>query len=85
MPPAGVRDRLERYKELDVAFDGSREAKLVEALADAAEEGDADAFTAAVAEFDALTRLDALKTALLLRAKRRLGEAGGDGGEEDLT
>lgn len=66
MDPAAVRDRIERYKDIDLNFDGSREAKLVEALVDATETGDADAFTEAVAEFDALTRLDAFKTALLV-------------------
>ena len=29
-PPDAVRERLERYKDLDVNFDGSRECKLVE-------------------------------------------------------
>ena len=29
-PLPEVRDRVERYKDLDIAFDGSRECKLVE-------------------------------------------------------
>ncbi|KAG7668703.1 hypothetical protein Ndes2526B_g03672 [Nannochloris sp. 'desiccata'] len=82
--PAATRDRLERYKDIDVNLDGSRESVLVESLVNATEEGDPEAFTAAVAEFDALTRLDAFKTALLLRAKRKLTEAPQDE-EEDLT
>ena len=39
-------------------------------LAGALESGDADAFTAAVAEFDSLTRLDNFKTALLVSEGR---------------
>jgi alpha-soluble NSF attachment protein len=64
--PAATRDRLERYKDIDVNLDGSRECVLVESLVNATEEGDPEAFTTAVAEFDALTRLDAFKTAILV-------------------
>jgi len=69
MDPAGVRDRIERYKDLDLNFDGSREAKLLETLVDSTENGDVETFTDAVAEFDSLTRLDAFKTALLVSVK----------------
>lgn len=84
MDPGAVRHRLEKYKDIDLNFDGSRECSLVESLADALETGDEDAFTSAVAEYDSLTRLDGFKTAVLLRAKRRLTEAAQDV-EEDLT
>ncbi len=40
----------------------------LQTLADALDEGDVEAFTNAVAEFDSLTRLDAWKTTLLVRA-----------------
>ena len=46
--------------------------------------GDVDAFTTAVAEFDSLTRLDAWKTALLVRVKRKIGTRD-ELDEEDLT
>lgn len=55
-----------------------------QALADAVEAGDAEAFTTAVAEFDSLTRLDAWKTALLVRVKRKLASRE-EVEEEDLT
>jgi alpha-soluble NSF attachment protein len=84
MDPAGVRERLERYKDIDLNFDGSRECALAEALANALETGDEEGFTTAVAEFDSLTRLDGFKTAILLRAKRRMSEAAQEE-EEDLT
>jgi hypothetical protein len=46
-----------------------------QALVDAMEAGDVDAFTTAVADFDSLTRLDAWKTTLLVRP----GGGGGGG------
>ena len=64
--PDATRDRMERYKDIDVNLDGSRECQLIASLIDATETGDPDAFTAAVAEFDSLTRLDAFKTAILV-------------------
>lgn len=79
---------LDRYESVDPTLAGSREGDLLRALATAASTRDVDAFTSALAGFDAVTRLDAWKTALLLRAKRGLeggGAGGGDGGEEDLT
>jgi hypothetical protein len=44
----------------------SSSCPCLQALADALEQGDADAFTAAVADFDSLTRLDAWKTTMLV-------------------
>ena len=41
---------------------------VVQGLAEAADAGDVEAFTAAVADFDSLTRLDAWKTTLLVGA-----------------
>lgn len=56
----------------------------MQALVEAKETGDIQKFTDAVAEFDSMTRLDAWKTQLLLRAKKRLN-AVAEGDEEDLT
>ncbi len=53
-------------------------------LADACEAGDSEAFTDSLAEFDNMTRLDAWKTSLLLRVKKRMAAAD-DGDEPDLT
>eukprot|EP00889_Picochlorum_renovo_P005384 jgi/Picre1/32414/NNA_007760.t1 len=78
-------DKVDQYKDIDFNFDGSREAKLVEECVAALTEGDSDAFSAAVAEFDSLTRLDAFKTELLLRTKRKMTEAPASDDEEDLT
>lgn len=87
-----VAVKLEQYRDLDLQFAGSREAQLLEACRDALAAADERAFATAVAEFDSLTRLDAWKTNMLLRVKRRLqaraagedaGGAGGGGGSED--
>ena len=86
--------RLERYRDLDPQLAGSRELALLEGCASALRQCDDKAFAQCVAEFDAMTRLDAWKTAMLLRVKRRIaarqqgeervgggvGEGGGGGG-----
>lgn len=84
-----VRSRIERYKDIDLQFAGSREAVLLEACADALSRADEKAFATAVAEFDSLTRLDAWKTNMLLRVKRRLqaraaGEEQGAESEDEV-
>lgn len=66
MDPNGVMEKVEKYKDIDLNFDGSREAKLVEVCLTGIQEGDPDVFTGAVAEYDSLTRLDAFKTELLV-------------------
>ena len=53
-------------------FAGSREATLLESCAEALAQCDEKKFATAVAEFDALTRLDGWKTNMLLRVKRRI-------------
>lgn len=84
-----VQGRIERYKESDLQLAGSREAALLEGCASALAATDDKAFSQSVAEFDAMTRLDAWKTAMLLRVKRRIGarqqgeDKGAGGGEDD--
>lgn len=80
-----IRNALERYRDIDLNFDNSREANFLTTLADALETGDVEAFTTAVAEFDSLTRLDAWKTTLLVRVKRKITSREGLDEEEDLT
>jgi len=65
----GARRALERYQEMDVTFASQRECKLCTQLIEACEAYDPDAFTTAVAEFDAVTPLEPFKTTLLLRVK----------------
>lgn len=72
----GAGRALERYKELDATFANQRECKLCEAVLEACDNLDVDAFTHAVADFDALTPLDAFRTHLLLQAKKMIENAG---------
>eukprot|EP00879_Flechtneria_rotunda_P002284 GHRR01002476.1.p1 GENE.GHRR01002476.1~~GHRR01002476.1.p1 ORF type:complete len:300 (+),score=124.18 GHRR01002476.1:200-1099(+) len=84
-----IRIKLDQYRDVDLQFAGSREANLLEACADALAAADEKGFATAVAEFDSLTRLDAWKTNMLLRVKRRLqarqaGEEAGANSEDEL-
>lgn len=72
----GASRALERYKELDATFANQRECKLCDAVLEACDNLDVDAFTRAVADFDSLTPLDAFRTHLLLQAKRMIENAG---------
>lgn len=80
-----IRDAIERYRDIDLNFDNSRECNFLTTLVDAMDEGDLDSFTNAVAEFDSLTRLDAWKTSLLVRVKRKISSREEVVEEEDLT
>ncbi|XP_078439905.1 alpha-soluble NSF attachment protein 2 [Wolffia australiana] len=78
-----ITNALERYQDLDPTFSGTREFKLLTDLAAAVDEEDVGKFTAVVAEFDSMTRLDPWKTTLLLRAKNELKAK--EDAEDDLT
>ena len=98
--PVGVLNACERYKDIDPLFLNSREDELLRDLANASEQGDQDLFANKLGSYDDISRLDAWKTTLLLRAKKRINESGimgnssnnnnnnGGGGvldEDDLT
>ncbi|CAA6662437.1 unnamed protein product [Spirodela intermedia] len=78
-----ITNALERYQELDPTFSGTREYRFLTDLAASVDEEDVGKFTAVVAEFDSMTRLDAWKTTLLLRAKNALKAR--EEAEDDLT
>lgn len=69
-----TRMALEKYLHMDVSFSDTREYQLLKTILDCIEQQDEDAFTNAVADFDKLTRLDPLKTKLLLKVKKSIGE-----------
>ena len=48
---------LERYKEIDITFSGSRECNLLESLSQALIDGDVDLFTNEVQQYDSLSKL----------------------------
>ena len=58
-----------RYEDQYPAFSDKRECKLVKALCGAVEEQDVEAFTASVAEYDSISKLDSWHTSLLLKVK----------------
>jgi len=72
----GASRALDKYKDMDPTFVSQRECKLCEAVLEACENLDVDSFTQAVADFDALTPLDAFRTHLLLQAKKMIENAG---------
>lgn len=78
-----ITNALERYQDLDPTFSGTREYKFLADLAASVDEEDVGKFTAVVAEFDSMTRLDPWKTTLLLRAKNALKAK--EDAEDDLT
>ena len=63
-----------KYSTQDTTFSSTREAKFVQALTEAVEAGDTEAFTAAAVEFDQVTKLDNWKTNILLKIKRSIQE-----------
>lgn len=65
---------MQKYSNQDVTFASTREAKFVNALLEAIEAGDLEAFTAAVFEFDQITKLDNWKTSILLKIKKEIGD-----------
>ena len=61
-----------KYSTQDATFSSTREAKFVQALIDAVDAGDPEAYTGAVVEFDQVTKLDNWKTNILLKIKRSI-------------
>jgi len=65
-----ARRNLARYATQDVTFPSTREAKFLNALVDAVEAGDQEAYTGAVVDYDQITKLDNWKTSILLKIKK---------------
>lgn len=55
-----------------MTFPSTREAKFVGGLIEAIEAGDNEAYTAAVVEYDQVTKLDNWKTSILLKIKKTI-------------
>jgi len=70
---------LEKYTDTDATFSSQRECKFLQDVVTACKDYDVDAFTAAVVEFDSISKLDAWKTSVLLKIKKSIKE------EEQLT
>lgn len=67
-----AKRNMAKYSTQDATFNSTREAKFVLALIEAVENGDSEAFTGAVVEFDQVTKLDNWKTNILLKIKRSI-------------
>jgi alpha-soluble NSF attachment protein len=61
-----------RYEERDPSFADTRECKLIKALIQAIENKDADGYTAEVANFDKMSKLDTWATHMLLQPKKSI-------------
>ncbi|KAF8168149.1 vesicular-fusion protein SEC17 [Crassisporium funariophilum] len=72
-----ARRNMDRYKSQDTTFASTREAKFINALLEAVEGGDPEAFTGAVVEYDQVTKLDNWKTNILLKVKRSIQDEPG--------
>jgi alpha-soluble NSF attachment protein len=86
---SGVEKALDKYKDMHPAFDGTREAKLLEDCVDAYNKNDVELFTGHVFKFDSIIKLDNWTASLLLQVKdilKGVGPAVVGGDEEpDLT
>eukprot|EP00743_Colponemidia_sp_Colp-15_P001732 GILK01001892.1.p1 GENE.GILK01001892.1~~GILK01001892.1.p1 ORF type:complete len:305 (+),score=61.81 GILK01001892.1:41-916(+) len=69
----GGRSALERYNDLMPSFSQTREYKLCEQIMTALDDNNVEGFTDAVYDFDSISKLDTLKTALLLKIKGHIG------------
>jgi len=72
-----AKRNMEKYAVQDATFKSTREAKFLNALHDAVQNGDQESFTGAVVEFDQVTKLDNWKTEMLLKIKRSIQEEPG--------
>ncbi|KAJ7487556.1 vesicular-fusion protein SEC17 [Mycena galericulata] len=75
-----AKRNLAKYSNQDPSYASTREAKFIQALIQAVEAGDQEAFTGAVVEFDQVTKLDNWKTGMLLKIKRALQDVEADEG-----
>jgi len=63
---------LDRYKDMDPKFDGSRELKLIENIVQAYQDGDVNKFTDVVFNYDRIYKLDNWTSSLLLNIKQTI-------------
>lgn len=70
----GAENAIERYKDQEPKFDGSRECRFVEDIIIAYKADDVDQFEKIVFEYDRIYRLDNWVAKVLLTVKKRLVE-----------
>jgi len=69
-----AKRNIHKYGTQDVTFPSTRECKFLNTIIDAVEDGDQEAYTAAVAEYDQVTRLDNWKTSIMLTIKNTIDD-----------
>mmetsp|Transcript_29748 Transcript_29748/g.48025 ORF Transcript_29748/g.48025 Transcript_29748/m.48025 type:complete len:181 (-) Transcript_29748:1123-1665(-) len=65
---------LEKYEQMDLTLQGSREHKLLQDILSHVQDKDLEEFTNTVYDFDQISKLDAWKTTMLLRIKETIGK-----------
>ncbi|KAJ9516737.1 hypothetical protein QJQ45_027142 [Haematococcus lacustris] len=85
-----IEAKLDKYRDIDLQFGGSREDMLMQlllidaqGLLEAFRKGDDSMFATHLSEFDSVIKLDAWKTRILLAAKRRLQDMAGAAEESE--
>ncbi|CAO3696352.1 unnamed protein product [Rhizopus stolonifer] len=63
---------LANYCNMDVSFESTREYTLLKGIIECVNQGDIDRYTTLVYDYDKLSRLDAWKTAVLLKIKKAI-------------
>ncbi|KAH0609936.1 uncharacterized protein H6S33_012482 [Morchella sextelata] len=63
---------LESYTEMDITFPSTRECQLLQSIIEAVDQGDDEAFSDTVFQYDQLSKLDKWKTTMLLRVKETI-------------
>ena len=67
-----LNQKLQEYSNMDPSFVQSREYKCIEQLASALEEGDSEQFSTVLRQYDQMSKLDDMKTNLLLSVKQNM-------------
>ena len=80
----GAEQALQRYEGVDYTFGESREGKFAKELIECVQNFDAEAFGTACFEYDRISKLDPWKTSILVKVKKTIDEAGGEGDDEDF-
>ncbi|KAJ9516507.1 hypothetical protein QJQ45_011142 [Haematococcus lacustris] len=78
-----IEAKIDKYRDIDLQFGGSREDMLMQGLLEAFRKGDDSMFATHLSEFDSVIKLDAWKTRILLAAKRRLQDMAGAAEESE--
>jgi alpha-soluble NSF attachment protein len=69
---------LERYRDMDQTFAGTREHQLLVDLAETVEAGDQEVFSDKLFQYDQMSKLDKWKTSICLKIKNAIEEKGED-------